>query len=102
MKTIEQKLEELEPLKKEFDNKVIESNHFKFIFKRTDVGLKQGSVEIINLETNAVYETNFAVNKIKGEDYIGINLISEDLPQKLRVGIKLLPKDEFICYLKLL
>lgn len=93
-------LRELDPLKAEFDNKVVESYNFRFVFKRKETGLRAGIVEITELRTKVSYETNFTVDIKESVEYVGINLLSQDLTAKLRAGILRKPKNELIALLE--
>jgi hypothetical protein len=100
--TITKILSELEPLKKEFDNRKIKSERFEFIFKRADIGVRQGRVKIKDLKSGETFKTTFGVNIIDGVDYVGINLLSKKLPSRLQAGIIYEPKEKFIKVLELL
>ena len=99
---IKKLLAELEPLKNEFDNRKIKSDRFEFIFKRADIGPRQGKVKIKDLKTGETYKTTFGVNIIDGIDYVGINLLSKKLPNRLQAGIIYEQKEKFVQVLELL
>jgi hypothetical protein len=101
-KTTQPSNSELEPLKKEFDKKKIKSERFEFIFREIDNDLRHGKVFITDHKTKEVYKTHYGVNVEKGVDYLGINLLSKKLPNRLQAGIIYEAKERFIAVLELL